>query len=94
MKYPDTIALYRGVSKEEADIFYKTGRIPASKRYGGVSHWTTDKNRAKRYDDIVLEIHVEVDERISEMTNSPIYYPELKNRRFRKVGGTDYVLTV
>ena len=90
-KYPDTITLYRGVSKEEADAFNKTGEIPKSKKYGGVSHWTTDYDRAKKYADYtVLKIQVEVDKRISKLTGSPPYYPELKDRKFRKIGGKDY----
>ena len=90
-KYPDKILLYRGVDKEEADIVKKTGEISKSKRYRGVSHWTTSPDRANKYADYaVLCIEVEVDKKGSKITGASPTYPELKNKDFRKIGGNDY----
>jgi len=88
--YPEKIWLYRGVGKEEADFISSNREIPASDRYGGVSHWTTDKDKARGYGDFLVSIKVKVDSNVSAVTGSSDDYPELEDRCIRKIGGDEY----
>ena len=87
------LKLYRGLGKKELSKIKLNNIISHKTRYG-VSHWTTNKSKAKRYAKMndswaVISIVLPVDEITSRITGQ-IRYPVLKNKHIRHIGGNEY----
>ena len=89
------LKLYRGIEKKELSKI-KLNNIISHKTQYGVSHWTTNKAKARRYAKMndswaLISISLPVDEIISKITGQ-IRYPVLKNKYVRHIGGNEYAV--